>query len=76
MIKQASDDETIDFEPCEDHADSVMSTLKGAYFVLEQNFSKVTQVSASSKDYDRLVSEGASGKQLFSVVTAMKHVNY
>ncbi|CAK0801180.1 unnamed protein product, partial [Prorocentrum cordatum] len=73
MIKQASDDETIDFEPCEDHADSVMSTLKGAYFVLEQNFSKVTQVSASSKDYDRLVSEGASGKQLFSVVTAMKH---
>ncbi|CAK0824459.1 unnamed protein product [Prorocentrum cordatum] len=59
-ICAASDDDQLDFEPCEDGADELCSLLRGIVMVTEPDLQEQQKVGAANIDFDKLQDVSAS----------------
>eukprot|EP00959_Pyramimonas_sp_CCMP1952_P293519 6138825-Pyramimonas_sp.AAC.1 len=59
-ICAASDDDQLDFEPCEDGADELCSLLRGIVMVIEPDLQEQQKVGATNIDFDKLQDVSAS----------------
>ncbi|CAK0856365.1 unnamed protein product [Prorocentrum cordatum] len=59
-ICAASDDDRLDFEPCEDGADELCPLLRGIVMVIEPDLQEQQKVGATNIDFDKLQDVSAS----------------
>ncbi|CAK0854482.1 unnamed protein product [Prorocentrum cordatum] len=60
LVTVASDDENLNFEPCEDAADEMCSMLRGIAMIIQPDVAEQRKILATNRDFDRVQSISAN----------------